>query len=162
MLALGVLLPYVTSHAFGLQGTTFLPMHFPVLLAGLTCGALYGGVCGVLAPLLSCLITGMPPVYPMLPIMLCELAVYGVLSGLLRSKTKLNIYLVLLIAMLGGRFAYAAAFDVLFYLSGSALKALTAAGAVVAGLPGIVLQILVVPALAVAIGRIVPRKGAAA
>ncbi|MEG1275596.1 MAG: ECF transporter S component, partial [Ruthenibacterium sp.] len=78
--ALGMILP-MAFHAVPNAGGIFLPMHIPVLLCGLVCGWQYGLACGVLAPLLSSLITGMPPA-AFLPGMLCELAVYGLVSGL--------------------------------------------------------------------------------
>ena len=79
--ALGVVLP-MAFHSIPNAGSIFLPMHIPVLLCGLICGWAYGLGCGVLAPLLSSLMTGMPPA-AILPGMLCELAVYGLVSGLL-------------------------------------------------------------------------------
>jgi len=60
-IAIGVVLP-VAFHSIPNAGSIFLPMHIPVLLCGLICGPFYGLACGILAPLLSCLLTGMPPV----------------------------------------------------------------------------------------------------
>lgn len=68
--ALGVVLP-MAFHSVPRGGSIFLPMHIPVLLCGLACGWPYGLACGVLAPLCSSLITGMPPA-AYLPSMLCE------------------------------------------------------------------------------------------
>ncbi|WP_411655806.1 ECF transporter S component [Anaeromassilibacillus sp. SJQ-1] len=60
-IALGLLLPTV-FHVFGTgAGTALLPMHLPVLLCGLLCGWQYGAACGILVPLLSSILTGMPP-----------------------------------------------------------------------------------------------------
>ena len=81
--ALGVVLP-VALHSIPNAGSILLPMHIPVLLCGLVCGPVYGLGCGVLTPLLSSLITGMPPA-AVLPSMLCELAAYGLAAGLLRD-----------------------------------------------------------------------------
>ena len=153
--ALGVLLPLVT-HSIG-AGTVLLPMHLPVLLCGFLCGSLYGLACGVLVPVLNCVLTGMPVAYPMLPILTCELCVYGVLSGVFYRKTPLwrkpfGIYAALLLTMVCGRAAYGGAWAALFFLN-PALKAPTVIAAVVAGLPGIAVQLILLPPLVLAVNR---------
>ena len=82
--ALGLVLP-LAFHAVPNAGQVFLPMHIPVLLCGLICGPVYGLVCGALTPFLSSVLTGMPP-SSMLPGMMCELATYGLVGGLLGGK----------------------------------------------------------------------------
>ena len=67
-------------HALG-SGTVFLPMHVPVLLCGLVCTWPYGVVCGLLGPLLSSVLTGMPAA-AVPPSMMAELAVYGLVTAL--------------------------------------------------------------------------------
>ena len=78
--ALGIVLP-MAFHTIQNAGSIFLPMHIPVLICGLLCGWQYGLICGILAPVLSSLFTGMPPA-AILPAMLCELAVYGLITGI--------------------------------------------------------------------------------
>jgi len=152
--AIGVLLPYVTAHAFGpALGPVLLPMHIPVLLCGLICGTLYGTVCGVLAPALSCLITGMPVPYPMLPIMIVELSVYGAVSGLLFRKFKLPVYLALPAAMIAGRAGYGIMFAILNAFQSGALKAAAVWTAIVAGAPGIAIQLVIIPLLMTALSK---------
>ena len=85
-IAIGVVLPQA-FHAIPNAGSVMLPMHIPVLLAGLVCGPVFGLACGVLTPTLSSLITGMPPM-AYLPSMLCELAIYGLVSGLVTKVVK--------------------------------------------------------------------------
>ena len=64
-LALGILLPFVTSHGTALiPGKVFLPMHIPVLLCGYFCGGFYGAICGFILPYLNSFITGMPALFP--------------------------------------------------------------------------------------------------
>ncbi|MFR7892815.1 MAG: ECF transporter S component [Dysosmobacter sp.] len=77
--ALCVVLP-MAFHALG-SGTVFLPMHVPVLLCGLVCTWPLGVVCGLLGPLLSSVLTGMPAA-AVLPSMMAELAVYGLVTAL--------------------------------------------------------------------------------
>ena len=85
LIAIGVILPQL-FHIFGQSaGQTFLPMHIPVILAGMLIGPVWGLGVAVIVPILSSLITGMPPV-PMLYFMLFELAAYAVVSGLLAKK----------------------------------------------------------------------------
>ena len=151
--ALGVLLPFVTAHAFGVPGTVLLPMHLPVLLMGLLCGPQFGAAGGLLIPVISSLLTGMPVAFPMLPIMMGELCTYGLLSGMLYSKLKWPIYPALLTAMAGGRVVYGLIFSVLLLANNGTLKALSVWGALVQGLPGIVVQLMCIPLLLTLIKR---------
>lgn len=153
--ALGVVLPIV-FHSIANAGSIFLPMHIPVLLCGLICGWLFGLACGIATPLLSSLITGMPPV-AFLPSMLCELAVYGLVSGLLMRwiKTKrlvLDLYLSLIGAMLAGRLVFGLLNALVFRAGAYSLPVWTAA-AFVTALPGIVIQLVIVPMLVLALKK---------
>lgn len=155
LIAIGLILPYATSHMFGIPGTVLLPMHIPALLIGFLCGPLYGFLCGLIIPALSSALTGMPAAYPMLPIMLGELATYGLVSGLLYQKTshlrkRLAIYPVLLTAMVCGRIVYGLIFSILM-LAGGQLKALSVWGAIATGLPGIVIQLILIPSVVMAL-----------
>ena len=131
-------------------------MHIPVLLCGLICGWPYGLACGVLAPLLSSLITGMPPM-AFLPSMLCELAVYGFVSGLLMrfvktGKLLADLYISLVGAMLLGRLVLGLLNAVLFR-AGEYSVALWTTSAFVTALPGIVIQLAVIPVLVFALKK---------
>lgn len=153
--ALGMLLPVLT-HGIG-AGTVLLPMHLPVLCCGMLCGPVWGLVCGLLVPLCNCLLTGMPVLYPMLPIVTCELCVYGFLGGVFYRKTPLcrirfGVYAALILTMLCGRAVYGLAWSGLFLLD-SALKAPTVVAAIVVGLPGIALQLALVPPVVMFVGR---------
>lgn len=151
LVAVGVLLPYVCAHGIGVKGTVFLPMHIPVFLAGLLCGPLFGVLAGAVIPALNSLITGMPAYYPMLPIMAAELAVYGLVSGLLYSKTRLSdkrwgVYPALILAMACGRAAYGAVFEILLVMNPS-MRGAGVWAAFVTGIPGVIVQLVVVPAI---------------
>lgn len=78
--ALCYVLP-LAFHALGM-GSTLLPMHLPVLLCGLICGAGYGAFCGIAGPVVSCVLSGMPTALQ-LASMAPELCAYGLLCGLL-------------------------------------------------------------------------------
>ena len=144
-IAFGIVFPIV-FHMTGIGGSIFLPMHIPVMIAGLFLGMRWGLVVGGFTPVLSSLLTGMPPVLPILPIMAAELAAYGCLGGFLYRDRHFSIWLALLGAMVAGRVAavLVAFFMVsMFNLNLHPLVYIT--GAVVDGLPGIALQIVLVP-----------------
>ncbi len=153
LIALGIILPQL-FHVFGqTAGQTFLPMHIPVLLAGLLIGPYWGLCVAIATPILSSLITGMPPV-PMLYFMLVELATYAVISGLLSGK--LNIYLNLIITLVCGRIVYGLGLVAAVNLFGMTFKfANTTAffGGIVTGLPGIAIQLVFIPIIMYALKK---------
>ncbi|MBR3894606.1 MAG: ECF transporter S component [Clostridia bacterium] len=140
-------LVHVAGRASGVGtalGELLLPMHFFVLLAGLLAGPAVGLVTGACAPIISCLLSGMPKV-AVLPFMTIELIGYGLAAGLL-SKSKLSSFLKLLVAQVFGRFLRALAVFVavgLFDVSGMSVTSVW--NAVVAGLLGILLQWCILP-----------------
>lgn len=157
MVAVGLILPYFTGHAFGMPGTVLLPMHIPVLLCGLLCGPKLGAMVGVVIPVLSSLLTGMPPAYPMLPIMGVQLLVMGLVSGLLYRRFKVHMILSLLGAMVSGWIAYGLMFAGLALASGGALRALSVTAALAQGVPGMAIQLVLIPALVALIQRYTQR-----
>jgi riboflavin transporter FmnP len=147
--ALGLVLP-ITFHAIPNAGSIFLPMHIPVLLCGFIAGWPFGLLCGIVTPLLSSVFTGMPPM-SLLPGMLCELAVYGVVSGLLYARLNAgnrvaNLYLSLIPAMLAGRVVSGILNATLFSVGRYSMHIWLTASFVTA-LPGIVIQLVVIPVL---------------
>ena len=88
-------------------GEAFLPMHLPIILVGLLAGPYAGAAAGAFAPLVSFFLSGMPGP-AMLPFMMIELCIYGLLSGLLR-RTRLPVIVKVLIAQAAGRAVRAAA-----------------------------------------------------
>ena len=152
-LALGLVLPFA-FHSFGPQaGTVFLPMHIPVLLCGFVCGPAYG----MLTPLLSSALTGMPPLMPTGIAMCLELSTYGFLSGWMTKK--LPLYPSLIITMLAGRAVSGLANLVLLSMAHKAYTMqifLTAA--FVTAIPGIVLQLVMIPLLVSVVKKLEVRK----
>lgn len=151
--SLGLILPYCTAHAFGLPGNIFLPMHIPVLLCGLLCGPRYGILCGLATPLLSSILLSMPVLYPMLPIMGLQLMTLGFLSGLLYQRVRLPLYLALPLSMLASWCVYGFAFAALLFGGGTPLRAPSVLTAIVNGIPGSILQILLIPVILLAFKR---------
>lgn len=153
-LALAVLLP-IGFHATGLGGRAFLPMHIPPLLAGFLLGPYSGIIVGLLAPGLSHLLTGMPPTYA-LPLMSLELPMYGLVAGMAYRRLNLNIYVALVAAMIVGRIMFGLGLFVLglfMNLPYDAAAFFSSGGAIVSGLPGIAVQIVLIPILVAALKR---------
>ena len=65
-------------------GQMFLPMFWPVLLVGLLAGRLPGLTVGMLSPLVSFALSGMPQV-ALLPPLMGQLAMLGLIAGVLAS-----------------------------------------------------------------------------
>ncbi|HJA35013.1 MAG TPA: ECF transporter S component [Firmicutes bacterium] len=146
--AFGVLLPSV-FHMFNMGGPIFLPMHIPVLLCGLVCGWKYGLLVGLIVPFLSSF-TGMPVLYPTGVVMMLELATYGCVIGLVSQKQ--NTLLSLVTAMLCGRLVSGLANVVLLGVGNYGIQAFVTASFVTA-LPGIVIQLVLIPAVMLLLKR---------
>ena len=146
-IACGLLLP-LAFHSFGMGGRTFLPMHLPVFLGGLLLGWLPGLIIGALTPVLSSLLTGMPPLIPSLPMMFVELALFGLVSGCLYHDKRKNIYFALITAMIVGRLGAAFVLMLFSDILGIKLHPLTyVAATFMTGLAGVIFQIVFIPIL---------------
>lgn len=145
-LALGLILPQL-FHLIGGAGPALLPMHIPVLLGGFLLGPLAGFTLGLITPILSSLLTGMPPV-PVLYFMIVELAVYGLMAGFFYRRLKLNSYVALILAMIAGRIMLAVTVFALQIQLGLKINpSQYMIGALTTGILGMVLQIVVIPPL---------------
>ena len=151
-LALALVLPFLTGQIPQI-GAMLTPMHFPVLLCGYLCGWQWGMAVGFLAPLLRSVLFGMPVMFPMAVCMAFELATYAVVSGvlyrLLPQKPRF-LYVSLVLAMIAGRLVWG---FTRFLCAGLDVNAfgLSAfwSGAIAMSVPGIVLQLLIVPVLVI-------------
>ena len=160
-IALCVVLP-IAFHSIPDGGSIFLPMHIPVLICGMLCGWPYGLLCGLMGPLLSSLITGMPPA-AVLPAMMVECGTYGAVSGLVlkfvrSGKTYVDLYTALVVAMIAGRVVSGIA-KALIFSPGMALSAWVTTSFVTA-LPGIVIQLVFLPGVVAALmkARVIPQR----
>lgn len=154
-IALGIVLP-IAMHSVPNAGRVFLPMHLPILLCGLLVGWPYGLICGILTPLLSSVLTGMPPA-PMLPSMLCELAVYGLAAGLLyqllgKQKPVVRLYGALIGAMLAGRLVMGVVQALIFSVGQYSMQ-VWVTSAFVTALPGIAIELVLIPLLVMGLRR---------
>lgn len=154
-IALGILLPQVNKLIpVANIGAILSPMHIPVLLSGFLCGIPYAAFVGFILPLLNFTLTGMPPIYPIGLSMMFELAAYGMLAALLYKATKNNIWISLIGAMLGGRIVMGIVNAILFGLADKpySFSAFLSA-AFVTALPGIVIHLIVIPAIIYALKK---------
>ena len=149
-LALALVLPFLTGQIPQI-GSALSPMHIPVLLCGFLVGWPWGLAVGFIAPLLRSVIFGMPVMVPGAVAMAFELAVYGLVSGILYRllpKKKWSIYVTLIVAMLAGRVIWGIARLIIASLSGNSFTwALFLAGAFTNAVPGIILHIVLIPVI---------------
>lgn len=160
-LALAFVMPFLTGQIPQI-GSKLCPMHIPVLLCGFFCGAPWGLVVGFLAPLFRSFVLGMPPMFPTAFCMAFELAAYGFVAGWLHNKLpkrKANVYVSLLSAMVIGRIVWGIVmfgcmgFDVTQFGFNAFL-----AGAVLNAVPGIIVQVILIPILVIGLEKIVNSK----
>jgi niacin transporter len=148
LLILGIILPRLINLVGSpTLGNLISPMHIPVFLTGIILGPLYGVLVGFVTPLLSTLIFAMPPLIPPITILMAfELASFGLITGYLYSNKAKNIYLSLIAAMIFGRFVYGLALigvGPIFNFNPPFIPFMQ--GAFITGIPGMVIQLLIIP-----------------
>jgi len=154
--ALGIVLP-LAFHAIPNAGRIFAPMHIPVLLSGLLTGPFYGLLTGILTPVLSSVLTGMPPA-AILPAMTVELALFGLVGGLLIRYLPVKhyvpaVYLSLIGAMLIGRVAAGVVNALVFQLGNYSME-IWITSYFITSLPGILIHLLTVPHICFALKQV--------
>ena len=156
-LALGLVLPFFTGQVPQI-GSMLCPMHIPVLLCGFICGSNWGLCIGIILPLFRSLLFSMPPMFPTAVCMAAELAVYGFVSGWLHNRLPAKpwgVYVSLFGAMIAGRLVWGAVMFACLGLTGGEFGLLAFwTAAVVNAIPGIILQIILVPAVVLAVKKI--------
>lgn len=166
-LAVGLILPFLTGQIPQI-GKMLLPMHIPVLLCGFICGWQYGLIIGFILPLMRSMLFGMPVLYPMAVAMAFELATYGYLAGFLFGKARWqcirSLYRCLIAAMVGGRIVWGIVEVILLGFGENGFTFhMFIAGSLLNAIPGIILQLVFVPAMMLALDKtkLVPfvRKG---
>ena len=150
-LALAYVMPFLTGQIPEI-GAMLCPMHIPVLLCGFFCGPVWGAVVGFAAPLIRSMLTGgFPPMFPTAVCMAFELASYGAIAGLMHKilpRKKPYVYVSLLIAMIVGRLVWGAAMFICVGIGGEGFTlAAFLAGAITNAIPGIIVQIVLIPIL---------------
>lgn len=150
LIALGILLPFLTASNPAL-GQVFLLMHIPALLGGFILGSKHGALIGFIMPLLRSVLFTTPPFYPVAMIMAFELAAYGFFAGFffaLFNKVKLGYVYALILAMISGRLVWGVASVIILSIANRpySFEAFVAFGFVTA-LPGILIQLVLIPVL---------------
>ncbi|MCK5743200.1 MAG: ECF transporter S component [Caldisericia bacterium] len=175
-IALGVLIPMIFHIAGGgYLGKTILPMHIPVLLAGFFLPPMYALFVGMITPFLSTLITGMPPAFPMMYIMIFELGAYALVASLLYRwlyryeslrRSKFHIIFSLLGAMIFGRIIAGLTVWSMIGIHGAVPKTPLMAGSfgfaigsISGGIIGIVIQFAIIPTLVIILEPIIQKNG---
>ena len=148
-LSLGLLLPFLTGQIRNI-GHTLLPMHIPVLLCGFICGAEYGFLVGIIVPVLRSFVFGMPVMYPNALAMAFELAVYGLVAGVIYAHSKkkniISIYISLVSAIICGRVVWGVMWMVFAGVSEGAFTiSIFLSRAFANAVPGLILQLVLIP-----------------
>ena len=160
-MALAFVLPFLTGQIPQI-GSMLCPMHIPVLLCGFFCGAPWGLGVGFVAPILRSFVLGMPPMFPTAFCMAFELAAYGFVSGFLHNKLpkkKINVYISLLCAMIIGRLLWGVIMFACMGLDVSAFGwSAFFAAAFLNAVPGIVLQVVLIPLLVITLEKVVAKE----
>ncbi len=156
-LAIGLVLPLLTGQIPQI-GNMLLPMHIPVFLCGLICGWQYGAIVGLVLPLIRYAIFGMPVLFPTGIAMSFELMTYGLVAGLLygisRWQCVISLYRSLIAAMLAGRVVWGIVQVILLGISGNGFTwQMFMAGAFLNAIPGIIVQLILIPVIMVALNR---------
>lgn len=156
-LAIGLVLPLLTGQIPQI-GNMLLPMHIPVFLCGLICGWQYGAAVGFVLPILRYAIFGMPVLFPTGVAMSFELLTYGLVAGLLyglsRWQCVIALYRSILAAMVAGRVVWGVVQTILLGISGDGFTwRMFMAGALLNAVPGIIVQLILIPAVMVVLNR---------
>ena len=156
-LAIGQVLPFLTGQIPQI-GRMLLPMHIPVFLCALICGWQYGVPMAFLLPLMRSLLFGMPLFFPTAISMAFELAAYAFVAGFLYARSRWQciraLYVAMIAAMVVGRLVWGGAQALLLGLSGNSFPfSAFLAGAVTNAIPGILLQLILIPSLMLALDR---------
>ena len=164
IIALAVILPQLAHLTFGQSaGIMLLPMSLPVLLGGCLLGSAWAAVIGLLSPLASFVITSAVsspmPAAARLPFMMAELCVFAAVSGLFSKKIAENAlfaFSAVVLAELCGR-----GFFLLSVTVFARFTPFTAAmiwGQIKTGVPGLLIQALIIPAVTAVLSRILKKE----
>jgi hypothetical protein len=151
VVALALVMP-PAFHAVQL-GPVFLPLYLPVLVGAFLLPLRWAVVAAVAAPLLSALLTGMPPFQPPIALwMVAELGAMAALAGPLRRRLGVPVVASLAVALALGRGVFAALVAVTALWMDVPPGLLTLAS-LVAVWPGVALALVAVPLAVAAVER---------
>lgn len=143
-IALAVLIPIV-FHTLGL-GATFLPMFLPILLAGFFLSPVHAGIVGVAGPVVSSLLTGMPPLLPVTPVLSTEGFALGFVVATSYRLKKFSPVLCVLFALIIERIILVLVIFLMVPFFGLPPQSFSI-GVLATSMPGIILNLILVPLL---------------
>lgn len=154
LIALGLILP-IATHGIG-GGSVLLPMHIPVLIAGFILPLPYAIFVGGIIPVLSSVMTGMPPVFPVLIFMFFELIAYAAATHLLYARFKQNVYVSLIGGMIAGRIVSAFVVWILasFFMAKLPSPIVFITGGIAQGIPGLLIQLVLIPVIVYSLKKV--------
>ena len=157
-IGVGLVLPFLTGQIQQI-GNMLLPMHIPVMLCGLICGWQYGLAVGAVLPLIRSFLFTMPVLYPSAVAMSFELATYGFVIGLMftcaKWKCVKSLLRCLFVSMIAGRIVWGLVTTILMGFSADHFTLYAfVTGAFINALPGILLQILLIPSVMLLLDKI--------
>ena len=130
-------------------------MYIPVMIGAYFAGPYYGVLLSILTPLLSSLLTKMPPLYPNAVFIIADLSICTSVSSFMhrhfRYSLKLkHIYTSLISGIVAGKIIYILTGQLLLFIR--PLK-VTAIYLILNGIPGVLLQLLLIPAIIKLLGK---------
>ena len=143
MAAFGIILP-IAFHIMGV-GNKFLPMLLPILLNGFLSRLPWAMATGALVPPASGFLTGMPPFYPPIAfVMSLEGALMAGTAAAIYRLNRKRIWPALITAVAVDRVVSA---TLMWFISGKfgLPPAVVSFGSLIHGLPGVALQLAVIP-----------------
>lgn len=166
LIALAVALPQLVHLALGQPGgVQLLPMYLPVLMGGCLLGARWAVAVGALSPVVSFLLTSLAgnpmPALPRLPFMIAELTVFALVAGLFSKKTAQNglwAFPAVIAAQIAGRAVFLGA--VALFQGAAPFTVPMIWSQILAGLPGLAIQAVLVPLVIIALRAVLVRDKA--
>lgn len=146
-IALGIIFP-VAFHMFAFSGKMFLPMYYPVALSAYILRPSSVFLAGLMTPLLSAVLTGMPPLNPPVAFqMAVELSITGLVIAALTRGTKWHYYIVMAIALVIHKILYVLLKYLIAVLFDLPYEAMVLSD-LLTTLPGTLILLMVIPPLA--------------
>jgi hypothetical protein len=144
-IALGILIP-VLFHIIGI-GPVFLPMFWPIAVSAFFVPVSYAIAVGMLTPILSTIVTGMPPISPpILHVMIFELCFLSGIIGFMYNKTLFGSFWLTLTGLIVSRIVLYICAAILSPILGLPTE-LVSMAMILRGIPGTISMLLFIPIL---------------
>ena len=147
--SVGIILPQIIHIISGpALGPILLPIHLPVFIGAMLLGSRSGILIAIVSLFIGFLL-GMPP-YPIIVFMFFEMIVYGLVSGYLYYNLKLNIFVSFISAKILGMAMALFTVNIALSLTNVSLPPVFGSIAMFSiGIPGIIIQLILVPIIVV-------------